>query len=107
METTIKTSQSKTIAETKQLSNAAASSFWGDMERHRFGVIPIIAVIIGCMGGIAAAFGAEAETFKLALVAFSSILSLAFVLAVAPMRVIIYASVIALLLDIIVLVFNL
>ena len=105
METTFKTHQSKTSGRSKHVSYTRISIFWNNLEPRRFGIIPIIAVIIGCAGGIAAAFGAEADTFKLALTAFPSIIALALVLAVAPMKAIMYASFMALLLDLIVLIF--
>ncbi|MEI8136017.1 MAG: hypothetical protein WCH21_01700 [Bacteroidota bacterium] len=105
METTIKSNQIKTSVRTEKLSADSSSLFWRNLEDNRFGIIAMLVVIIGCTGGLAAAFGAQANTLKLAMVAFPSIIALALVLAVAPMKAITYVTVIALLLDLIVLIF--
>jgi hypothetical protein len=82
------------------------SPFWQAAEFNRYGIIAMVLTIIGCMGGFAASYGAGDNEYKLALVAFPTIISLAFVLAVMPMRLIIWASSIAVLLDIALLIFQ-
>jgi len=79
--------------------------FWNRLEEGRFAIIPMLLIVTACTGGIAAAFGAGESTFQLALTAFPTILSLAFVLGVAPMKAIVYLSVLSLVLDLIVLLF--
>lgn len=101
METTIKSTH-------KNASHSATntmSPLWKKMEFSRFGIIAILVVVLGCLGGLAASFGASDNILKLAMVAFPTIIALALVLAVAPMRVIIYVSAIALVLDMLVLIF--
>ena len=105
METTIRSNQSKTSVRTESFNVISYSQFWSNLEDNRFGIIAMLVVIIGCSGGLSAAFGAQANTLQLALVAFPSIIALALVLAVAPMKGIIYVSVIALILDLIILFF--
>ena len=105
METAIRSNQSKTSVRTVNTNVISYSQFWNNLEDNRFGIIAMLVVIIGCSGGLSAAFGAQANTLQLALVAFPSIIALALVLAVAPMKGIIYVSVIALILDLIVLFF--
>ncbi len=101
METTIKTIHKNTsYSESK-----STSTIWKNMEFNRFGIIAILVVILGCLGGLAASFGANDNLLKLSMVAFPTIIALALVLAVAPMRVIIYVSAIALILDLVVFVF--
>lgn len=102
METTIKVNQTKTLLGVKQ---ATASNLWKNAEFNRFGIIAILVLVIGCAGGIAAAFGAQADALKIGLVAFPSIITLALILAVAPMRAIFFASAIAFILDIVILAF--
>lgn len=85
--------------------NHSEDNFWKKAEFNRFGIIPILLVIVGCMGGFGAAYGAGESTVKLAMVAFPSIVALALMLAVAPMRAIIWSSAIAIVLDILVLIF--
>ena len=101
METSI-----KTTVKTSAIHNTDSKSvhpFWERLEFSRFGIIALLVIVLGCVGGIAASFGATASIVGLALIAFPTILSLAFILAVAPMRVIVYVSAVALLLDILVL----
>ncbi|MEI8136501.1 MAG: hypothetical protein WCH21_04155 [Bacteroidota bacterium] len=109
METTIKSNQAKNFVQAEKRAEKATATakanldFWQQMESMRFGIIPMQLFILGCVSGIAAAFGAQADTLKLALVAFPTIIALALTLAVSPMRVIIWASVTAIILDLIVL----
>jgi hypothetical protein len=105
METTVKSTKTHTVQHVKKQEHASPGKFWDMMEFSRFGAIAMIVIIIGCLGGIAASFGAGDNIFKLAMVAFPTIIALAMVLAVAPMRLIVYVSIIALLLDLMVLVF--
>lgn len=78
-----------------------AMTFWDRMEFNRFGIIPIVLLLIGCIGGIAAGFGAFADLLRISLVAFPTIISLALILAVSPMRVIFYSAAIAIICDVI------
>jgi hypothetical protein len=81
------------------------SEFWADSESNRFGIIPILVVVIACIGGITAAYGTYSDTFRLALVVFPTIISLALVLAVAPMRWILSISTLAILIDLLLFIF--
>lgn len=104
METIIKTQTAK-AAETRQTNSKSIHPFWEKLEFSRFGIIALLVIIIGCVGGLAASFGAGSSIISLALIAFPTILALAFILAVAPMRVIVYVSAIAILMDLLVLIF--
>ncbi len=105
METSITSNRTKSTIRIVRAESTTVSAFWDTLEFNRFGIISMLVVILGCIGGIAAAYGAQADTLKLALIAFPTIISLALVLAVAPMRVILYLSGVAVLLDLIVLIF--
>lgn len=73
--------------------------FWELVEFNRFGIIPMLLVIVACVGGAAASFGANGDALRLSLVAFGSMFSLSMVLAVAPMRWVLYSALIALIID--------
>ncbi|MBL7919919.1 MAG: hypothetical protein JNJ40_06365 [Bacteroidia bacterium] len=105
METTITSTQTKQLAKTTTTKKNQSSTFWQNAEFNRFGIICMVILIIGCVGGFAASFGANGDALKLSLIAFPTIISLALVLAVAPMKAIIYLSSVALLLDAVVLIF--
>ncbi len=100
METTSITSK-KAIAQTEKVK----TEFWDKLEFSRYGIISMLVLITGCLGGIAAAFGTHGSALELALIAFPTIISLALILAVAPMRAIVYLCSIAVILDLIVLIF--
>jgi len=104
METTITSSQIRTssINETKKQS---ISLFWDKAEFNRFGIISMLVVVLGCIGGIAASFGAGDSIVKLAMIAFPTIITLALILAVAPMKVLTYMSILAIVLDVLVFIF--
>jgi hypothetical protein len=106
METTIRTNTSNKVENSKTKNQTTThSSFWDSLEFNRFGIMPIVLLIIGCVGGIAASFGAGTDVIKLSVIAFPTIIALAFMLAVAPMRVIIWTSAIAVVLDLLVIIF--
>lgn len=107
METTISKQQSINVSTKSETAHAKPiSGFWQMMEFNRYGAIAMLLVILGCMGGFAASYAAGANEYKIALIVFPTILSLAFILAVMPMRLIIWASTIAVLLDIALLIFR-
>ncbi len=102
METTINTTTRKHNA---RVTSTGSTTFWDSLEFNRFGIISILVVIIGCSGGIAASFAAGDSLVKLAMIAFPSIISLALILAVAPMRIIFYMTLLAITLDLLVFTF--
>ena len=101
METTINTTRQHAI----RLNRTGVTTFWDTLEFNRFGIISIMVVLIGCCGGIAASFGAGDSIVKLAMIAFPSIISLALILAVAPMRAICLMALFAVTMDILVFAF--
>ena len=103
METTVKPSYvNSSVSVNKKKEESFLSKLFNDAEKNRFGIIPILIVIIACIGGFAAAFGAGDSAIKLGLIIFPTVITLAFTLAVAPMRAILWTSVLAVILDLIV-----
>lgn len=68
-------------------------------EFNRFGLIFVILTIIGCLGGVAIGLGAIEHTFSLIAVVLPSMLTLSLLLAVAPMRLILTTTTIAVTID--------
>lgn len=81
------------------------SRFWENAEFNRFGITPILLAFIACMGGIAAGFGTSEYDFELLLVIFPTGAVLVSMLAVTPMRVILKISLLAFIIDLLVLIF--
>lgn len=68
---------------------------------YRFGVIAITLLIIGCLGGVAMSFGAALHTWSLIAVVIPTMTTLSLLLAVAPMKWILNAFIVTVLVDII------
>ncbi|NVK65378.1 MAG: hypothetical protein HWE22_12375 [Flavobacteriales bacterium] len=74
-------------------------------EFNRFGLISVVLLIVGCLGGITVGMGAIDYTWALVAVVIPTMTTLSLLLAVAPMRYIIYATSVSVLIDIILLVY--
>ena len=73
---------------------------------NRFGIISLTILIVGCLGGAAVGVGALANLNQLILLVVPTMLTLALILAVAPMKQIFYVSVAACIIDISVILYN-
>lgn len=105
MNTLAKTNRAAATVRTRKITVAPANHFWAELENSRFALIPVILVITACIGGIAAGFGTNNSTFELAVVSISTVIPFGLLLAVAPMKPVFYLSVLALVLDLLVLIF--
>lgn len=74
------------------------------LEANRFGLIPLLLVIMTILGAVAAAYGAQNE-LKLMAVAVSTTFVEILIIALAPVRMIVIASAIALIADLSVFIF--
>ena len=71
-----------------------------DSEFNRFGLICVILTIVGCMGGAAVGLGAIGNTLALIAVIIPTMITLSFLLAVAPMKWILTAATVAVAIDV-------
>ncbi len=71
------------------------SNFWQKAEFNRFGIVPMLLVVVAGISGIAAAIVMHESIFKLGVIAMSTAMVESFILAVMPMRAILISSVIA------------
>jgi len=78
-----------------------------ESEYNRFGLIAALILLIGCLGGITVGMGAIKDTWALILVVLPTMLTLSLLLAVAPMKWIYKAASIAILIDVLLLVYYL
>ncbi|MCT4581008.1 MAG: hypothetical protein N4A35_06280 [Flavobacteriales bacterium] len=78
-----------------------------DANLNRYGIMAILLLVVGCMGGIAVGTGGINSTTQLFLLAFSTMFSLSMMLAVAPMKWVIYSGIIAIVIDLVIIAFNL
>lgn len=73
--------------------------FGGNTEFNRYGLISAVLLIVGCMGGLAVGLGAVEHVLTLSLVVLPTMATLSFILAVAPMRIILTIGSIAAAID--------
>lgn len=93
-------------SETNQISKENKAPKWeNDAEFNRFGIISMVLLIVGCLGGITVGMGAIEYIWSLVLVIIPTMTALSLVLALAPMRYIVYATAASVLIDIILLVY--
>lgn len=59
------------------------------LEFNRFGIISMLLIIQAAMGGLAAGFGGVDNIYALGVLVVGTMLSQTFILAVAPMRLIV------------------
>jgi amino acid transporter len=89
----------------------AKTSIWGkllgkELENNRFGIISVIVVFVGCLGGVTVGLGAAHHTWQLFLIVLSTMLTLSFLIAVAPVKQILNLAAISVVIDIVVLIIN-
>lgn len=72
---------------------------------YRFGVIAITLLIIGCLGGVTMNYGAALHTWSLIIVVIPTMTTLSLLLAVAPMKWILRAFVVTVIIDLLVIPF--
>lgn len=78
----------------------STKTFEQNTEFNRFGLISVILLIIGCLGGVAVGLGAINYIGTLIAVVVPTMLTLSFLLAVAPMRWIITSGAVAVSIDV-------
>jgi hypothetical protein len=75
------------------------TSVSNELEFNRFGYITVILTVVGCLGGLTVGMGAIESTFALIAVVIPTMITLSFLIAVAPMRWIIMAGTVSVMID--------
>lgn len=78
-----------------------------DHNTNRYGIISILLLVVGCGGGIAVGLGALEHVVQLVFLVLSTMIALSMILAVAPMKAIVYSAVVAFFIDVVIIVYNL
>ena len=89
----------------------ADASIWSkllgkDLENNRFGIISVIAIFVGCLGGVTVGLGAVHHTWQLFLIVLSTMTTLSLLIAVAPVKHILTLAVVSVVIDVIILIIN-
>ncbi len=74
-------------------------------EFNRFGLIFVILTVVGCLGGIAIGLGGIEHTLSLIAVVLPSMLTLSLLIAVAPMRIILITTILAITIDLLLIIY--
>lgn len=77
-----------------------------DHDMNRYGIISMLLLVVGILAGIAVGTGGINSTIQLVFLAFSTMASLSMILAVAPMKYIVYTSIFAVIVDVVILLIN-
>jgi uncharacterized membrane protein YuzA (DUF378 family) len=77
-----------------------------DAEFNRFSVISMVLLIVGCLGGINVALGGLTSTFQLIATVIPTMATLSFILAVAPMRLLLGTALLATIIDVVFIIIN-
>lgn len=89
----------------KMEANTQQTEWVKTTEFNRYGLITVILLLVGCMGGAAVGAGAINNTFALTLVTVPTMLTLSLLLAVASMKWIIRSAILAILIDLLMIVY--
>lgn len=76
-------------------------------EENRYGTIVMALLIMVAWGGLTVGWGALTHAWQLAAIVFPTVIGLAFILAVAPMKLIVNTVIFAIVVDCIIIVMNL
>ena len=77
-----------------------------DHDINRYGIISMLLLVVGCGGGIAVGLSALDSTIQLIFLVVTTMAALSMILAVAPMKYIVYTSIFAVIVDIVILTVN-
>lgn len=106
MSTAVKTqSQFFSVTVTEKTKTPWLEQLVADMETNRFGVAPMLLVFMACLGGIASGFAVKGADWELMAVAVSTAMIEILIIAIAPMRMVAVAAVVAFLVDLYVFIF--
>lgn len=92
-------------SETETTTDTGTSDFLASLEASRFGFAPLILMIVACGGGVAAAFAVQSSEIQLLAVAVTTTFVEVLIIAIAPMRMVVYATILAFIVDLLVFIF--
>ena len=87
------------------------SGFWdkffaGGAEFNRYSIISGVLLVVGCLGGLTVGLGAIDHTYQLILVVIPTMTTLSMLLALSPIKQLLNAAVITVIIDLIILLIN-
>lgn len=105
MSEAIQLSKQKSASKNVELPNIF-TKFFGDIEFNRYGLIAVIILAVVCTASVAVGLGSMTNPVEIAFLIFPCVFTLSFILAVAPMKLIMYTASISLLISISLIIIN-
>lgn len=110
--TGVATKSNATIHVTQPVSSNFSGVQWLDFlfedhEFYRYGIISILLLVFGTLAGAAVGLGAMESAFQIALLIIPTMAALVMILAVAPMRTLIWTCLFAIGIDVIMIIYHL
>ncbi len=87
-------------------------SFWDkvfndSLEENRFGIVTMVLLIVACLGGLTQLYNVSDSIFELAIIVFPMMILLSMILAVQSMKLILNLAVVAIIIDLLVILYEL
>lgn len=105
MSEAIQLSKQKSETKSVELPNIFTKLF-GDLEFNRYGLIGAIILVVVCTASVAVGLGSMTNPIEIAFLIFPCVITLSLVLAVAPMKQIMYMGSASLLISICLIIIN-
>ena len=84
----------------KEITTNGEKIFGINTEFHRFGLISATLLIVGVMGGMAVGLGGIEHVYALIMIVIPTMLTVSLLLAVAPMKYILGAGIVSVIVDV-------
>lgn len=78
-----------------------------DAETNRYGIYAMLLTLVGCLGGVGVGTGGLEYTVELILLVATTMFALAMMLAVAPMKTVLFSSLLSIIVSTVAIVVNL
>lgn len=100
----LKTITEKVKVQDVQRRTDSIAAFWQSAETNRFGIIPLLLVFVASVSAMAAAYAVQGNEFELIAISLSAMCVEVLVIAVMPMRSIVVAALVALIISLLVII---
>ena len=103
-----KTANAKTESHAKPVVvDPFLTKLFGEYEFNRYGLIAVIILAVVCSGSVAVGLGAMSHPLQIAALIFPCVITVSLILAVMPMRTILYSAMVSVTISIILSIVNL
>lgn len=105
MSEAIQLSKQKSLRKEIEMPNIYTRMF-GDLEFNRYALIALVILLVVCTASIAVGVGSMTNPVEVAFLIFPCVFTVSFILAVAPMKLIMYSATVSLIISITLIIMN-